>query len=226
VTLLDELSRRTQRILRVERTPLVEPILRAIAEWAPDRLELQSPRELIRHNLSPRVPAARGTTYVTFPDHHWTGEETSRRVRFFDEDHWFPLLESLLLIRGASPILTLAPGDEDGGGGLVWAKDSRTIARRPVTEEDVREPLVWLASRLEATMRACPAAVLSWSFVAARSARERASRNLLDRNLTAGFIRAWRATGPIVHRQLLAEFLERLERAQPEATDLPQEVNR
>jgi hypothetical protein len=204
----------------------VEPILRAIAERAPDRVELHSPRELIRHNLSPRVPAARGTTYVTFPDHHWTGEETSRRVRFFDEDHWFALLESLLLIRGASPILTLAPGDEACGGCLVWAEYSRTMAERPTTEEGVREPLVWLASRLEATMRACPATVLSWSIVPARSVRARASDNLLDKNLTAGFIRAWRASDPIVHRRLLTEFLERLERAEPEETALRKEVSR
>ena len=90
----------------------------------------------------------------------------------------------------------------------------------------MREPLVWLASCLEATMRARPSAVLSWIAVAARSVHARASRNLLDRNLTAGFIRAWRATDPIVHRRLLAEFLERLECAESAATALPQEVNR
>jgi hypothetical protein len=226
VTLLEDLSRRTQRILRVERTQLVEPVLRAIAERIPDRIELHSPRELIRHNLSPRDPAAGRTTYVTFPDHHWTGEETSRRVRFFGEDHWFPLLESLLLIRGASPVLTFAPGDEEGGGNLVWAEYSRGITERPVTEEAVLEPIAWLASRLESTMRACPSAVLSWTIVAARSVRARASWNLLDKNLTAGLIRAWRATDPLVDRRLLAEFLKRLEREEPEAIGSPREANR
>jgi hypothetical protein len=226
VLLVEELSRWTQRILRVERTPLVEPVLRAIAERIPDRVELHSPRELIRHNLSPRVPAAKGTTYITFPDHHWTGEETSRPVRFFGEDHWFALLESLLLIRGSSPILTFAPGDEGGGGNLVWAEYSRGITERPVTEAAVLEPLGWLASCLESTMRACPSAVLSWTIVAARSVRARVSWNLLDRNLTAGLIRAWRATDPLVERRLLAEFLERLERQEPGAIGLPQDVHR
>ena len=226
VTLLEELSRRTQRILRVERTPLVEPVLRAIAERIPDRIELHSPRELIRHNLSPRDPAARGTTYVTFPDHHWTGEETSRRVRFFGEDHWFPLLESLLLIRGASPILTFAPDDEGGGGGPIWAEYSRGLTVRPVTEEAVLEPIAWLASHLESTMRACPSAVLSWTIVAARSVRARASWNLLDKNLTAGLIRAWRAADPLVERRLLAEFLERLECEEPKAIGPPPGANR
>jgi hypothetical protein len=226
VTLLEELSRRTHRILRVEKTPLLEPILRVVAERMPDRMELNSPRELIRHNLSPRVPAARGTTYVTFPDHHWTGEETSRRVRFFGEDHWFALLESLLLIRGASPVLTLAPGDDACGGGLVWVEYGRGSTKRPVTEDAVLEPLAWLASCLESTMRASPSSVLSWITVAARSVRARASWNLLDRNLTAGFIRAWRATDPIVHRRLLAGFLDRLEREEPEAIALPQEAGR
>jgi hypothetical protein len=226
VTLLEELSGRTHRILRVEKTPLVEPILRAVAETMPDRMELNSPRELIRHNLSPRVPAARGTIYVTFPDHHWTGEETARRVRFFGEDHWFALLEALLLIRGASPILTLAPGDEACGKSLVWVEYRRSSTERPVTEDAVLEPLAWLASCLESTMRDCPSSVLSWTTVAARSVRARASWNLLDRNLTAGFLRAWRATAPIVHRRLLAEFLERLEREEPEVIALPREAGR
>jgi hypothetical protein len=226
VTLLDELSRRTRRILHIERTPLAEPILRAIAERNPDRVELHSPGELIRRNLSPRAPGARGTVFVTFPDHHWTGQETSRRVPFFNEDHWFPLVESLLLVRGVSPILTLAPRDKEGGRGLVWAEYHRTTTERPVTEEGVREPLVWLASCLEATMRACPAAVLSWNLVTARSARAQTLANLLDQSLAVGFIRAWHASDPIAPRQLLAEFLEGLERAQPNAMALPPELHR
>lgn len=226
MTLLNDLSRWTQRIVRVETTPLVETLLRAVAEARPDRVELRSPRELIRENLSPGIPSARRTTFVTFPDHHWTGEATSRRVPFFGEDHWFALLEPLLLLRGAAPILTLVPGRDEREGDLVWAHYGGTTTEGPVTEAGAREPLVWLASCLEATMRSRPASVLSWRVVAARSVRARASANLLDRNLAAGFIRAWRAAVPLGPQPMLAEALERLERGRPDDAEPTLEVVR
>jgi hypothetical protein len=213
-----ELSRRTRRILLVEKTPLSEPIFQAIASETPGGMELLSPGELLRRNLTSRGPTSRRMTLVTFPDHHWTGEETSRPIRFFQEEHWFALLEPLLLIRGAYPILTLSPAEADGGKRLNWVKCSQSLAGRPVTEGAVRELLAWLAARLEATMRTWPTEVLSWGVVPARAVRARTTEYLLDRSVVAGFLRAWSAAAPASDRPLLADFLERLDRMEP---DLP-----
>ncbi len=226
VMLLDEICQRTQRIWSVEKTPLVEPMLQVLASRHPKRLELISPGDLIRRHLSARRTAEVRRTFVTFPDHHWTGEESSRQVPFFGDFHWFPVLESILLIRGVLPMLTLTAGGAENPGDLIWKEYRARMTARPVTEERARDPLEWLAARLEATMRARSSSVLSWSLVAARSVRARTNESLLDRNLVTGFLRTWRASDPMLDGRMIAELLERLDRLDSEEVAPPVEVRR
>ncbi|HEX7578735.1 MAG TPA: hypothetical protein VF580_01960, partial [Thermoanaerobaculia bacterium] len=215
VLLLARLGLTTRRILRVEKTPLVEPIVRALAEQSNGRIELQSPGDLIRSNISRGSRPGERTTFVTFPDHHWTGEETSRRIRFFGEDHWFSVLEPLLFVRGVAPLVTLEPVEGPGPYRFIPVAYDWAAPQGPVTEGDAQETLAWLACRLEAVLRADPGAAFSWGAAASRSVRATAARRALDRNLVSGFLRAWRAADRTLAPGAIAQSLSELERLCP-----------
>lgn len=215
VSLLARLDLTTRRVVRVEKTPLVEPILGALAEQSNGRMELQSPGDLVRANRLRGGRPGERTIFVTFPDHHWTGEETSRRIRFFGEDHWFPVLEPLLFVRGVAPLVTLEPVEGPGPHRFVPVAYDRAVPRGPVTEGDAQETLAWLACRLEAVLRADPGAAFSWGPAASRSERATAARRALDRNLVSGFLRAWRAADRTLAPEAIAKSLSELERLFP-----------
>lgn len=214
VALLARYVRGTRRHVCLELTPLTEAALAPLtAAGGAGGVELLSPGAMIRRNRSRWSEKGPDfTTYVSFPDHHYTRDGTCRPVTFFGQDHLFPVLEPLLFFRGVAPVLTLGPG---GGRPLrfqLFTYDG-AAPEGPATEADAKALLAFLARDLEAVIVEAPDAVLSFGQAAERSRRTLTVRKALERNLVEGFLRAWHLSDPRFDAPLLAWCLSQLPQA-------------
>lgn len=187
------LAARATREVLVLKTTWSEGYLASIAASAPARIRLCSAQEMVRHRRESRAAGTEAAGYVTFPDHHAASAQGRWRVRFFGEDHYLPILEGLLLAGGAGRLHAPEPAEGDG---LRLAEGPPVTAGREIPAAELGMVADWLAAKMEAALRQCPADALAWRAVLHRSlAMERRTRQARVSNLRC-LLRVWHTRGP------------------------------
>ncbi len=192
----------------IERPMLIEktPLTRSIEPLFGKRAELVTSDMLLRRN---REAGAR-PLFVTFPEHHLTSDGTTRTVRFLGGEHHFSLLEVLLLVRGAAPLVTLRAA----AGGLELVTFDAPIDAAAVREADALAVVAWLAENIESVIRFAPERVLSWRGMAPRTAAAMRLRRAMDARLLQALVRAGGALPEEVRTRYVARLrsIEELQR--------------
>ncbi len=216
---VEALSRSSPRWLLVESTPLTDsflkPLLLGRDRRAP-RVSFLTPGEMLRRLKSWDGERPLPETYLTFPDHHGAPDDCCRAAAFFQREHVFPLLELLLVRRGARPLTTLTAPDGNGEG--EWRLQAYAGGSPSDRESEAQRLLSWLAIRLETVMRRNPADCLSWPSVVGRSLISVRRRGVHDVKIAEGFLRSWRSCDPHSNRAVIDCALEELVRLQKPRT--------
>jgi hypothetical protein len=179
------------RILRaIDRPMLIEKtsLTRALEPLFEGRAELVTSDVMVRRNREggPRP------LFITFPDHHLTGDGTTRTAPFLESDQHFSLLELLLLIRGAAPLYTMRIDN----GELRFVEFTSPIDPATPTEADANAVVLWLARNLESVVRYAPERVLSWRAIALRTSAAMRVRRTMDARLLQALVRTANALPP------------------------------
>jgi len=178
IALLAHLVTRTRRTVLVEQTLLTQTLMPLFP------CEFAMSDVLTRRNRTRDAATAR-SIFVTFPDHHFTLEGTTRPITFLGNEFQFSLAEALLYVRGASPLVTLAHRD----GRFQLDAYEAPVDPQAVREQDALALVEWLAARIESVVRAAPASVLSWRSIAQRTTTAATLRRVLEGRMLQALVR-------------------------------------
>jgi hypothetical protein len=183
--------RRPMLIESTSETRILEPLFAGRAELVTSDVMLRRNRD-----AGPRP------LFVTFPDHHLTSDGTTRTVPFLGSAHHFSLVELLLLVRGAAPIVTMRAAN----GHLQLVAWDAEVDRSSVSEAHALAFVRWLAEQVESVIRSKPECVLSWRAIAQCSASAVRQRRIMDGRLLQALVRV----GPTLPTDIRARALARL----------------
>ena len=198
----------------------LQPLLAGLgwpAKLPAGRLQCCSATEVIQHVKARRSGAAPATLYVSFPELHAAGADTSAQVRFLGQTVRWSLLEPLLCLQGLKTLLTLAPADglpssppADPAPALALRSRS-TLAPGPHGPGDSPGAiLAWLVGHLEAAARSQPGLALAWPQLYRASAPFQAITRSNRLKQVEAFFEAWQAAGGGLQQQTQAYLSTRL----------------
>lgn len=200
----------------------LQPLLAGLgwpAKLPAGRLQCCSATEVIQHVKARRSGAALSTLYVSFPELHAAGADTSAQVRFLGQTVRWSLLEPLLCLQGLKTLLTLAPADDlpssppaDPAPAPALALRSRsTLLPGPHGPGDSPGAiLAWLVGHLEAAARNQPGLALAWPQLYRASAPFQAITRSNRLKQVEAFFEAWQAAGGGLQQQTQAYLSARL----------------
>lgn len=214
----------------------LQPLLAGLgwpAKLPAGRLQCCSATEVIQHVKARRSGAALSTLYVSFPELHAAGADTSAQVRFLGQTVRWSLLEPLLCLQGLKTLLTLAPADDlpssppaDPAPASAPASASAlALALAPALALRSRSTLLpgphgpgdspgailaWLVGHLEAAARNQPGLALAWPQLYRASAPFQAITRSNRLKQVEAFFEAWQAAGGGLQQQTQAYLSARL----------------
>ena len=202
----------------------LQPLLAGLgwpAKLPAGRLQCCSATEVIQHVKARRSGAALSTLYVSFPELHAAGADTSAQVRFLGQTVRWSLLEPLLCLQGLKTLLTLAPADDlpssppaDPALALAPAlalRSRSTLLPGPHGPGDSPGAiLAWLVGHLEAAARNQPGLALAWPQLYRASAPFQAITRSNRLKQVEAFFEAWQAAGGGLQQQTQAYLSARL----------------
>ena len=208
----------------------LQPLLAGLgwpAKLPAGRLQCCSATEVIQHVKARRSGAALSTLYVSFPELHAAGADTSAQVRFLGQTVRWSLLEPLLCLQGLKTLLTLAPADDlpssppaDPAPGPAPApalapalalRSRSTLSPGPHGPGDSPGAiLAWLVGHLEAAARSQPGLALAWPQLYRASAPFQAITRSNRLKQVEAFFEAWQAAGGGLQQQTQAYLSARL----------------